>query len=126
MAGIPKNQKSLDIQAYAKPIERKFENNSVALPTDCEEAFYENQSKSVDNYNEILKAFENSNISTCNLNQKQRSENEKYPDYYGGAYIDEKTGGLVVLVKKDFYTGKVPKNAVKWAFFGTVWCSGGV
>lgn len=24
--------------------------------------------------------------------------------------------------KKDFYTGKVPKNAVKWAFFGSIWC----
>ena len=28
--------------------------------------------------------------------------------------------------KKDFYTGKVPKNAVKWAFFGTFWCLCGV
>lgn len=28
--------------------------------------------------------------------------------------------------KKDFYTAKVPKNAVKWAFFGTFWCLGGV
>ena len=28
--------------------------------------------------------------------------------------------------KKDFYTAKVPKNAVKWAFFGTFWCVGGV
>ena len=28
--------------------------------------------------------------------------------------------------KKDFYTGKVPKNAVKWAFFGSIWCLGGV
>lgn len=28
--------------------------------------------------------------------------------------------------KKDFYTGKVPKNAVIWAFFGTFWCLGGV
>lgn len=32
----------------------------------------------------------------------------------------------VYFEKKDFYTGKVPKNAVKWAFFGTVWCLGGV
>ena len=31
-----------------------------------------------------------------------------------------------VFEKKDFYTGKVPKNAVKWAFFGSVWCLGGV
>ncbi len=30
------------------------------------------------------------------------------------------------LEKKDFYTGKVPKNAVKWTFFGTFWCLGGV
>jgi hypothetical protein len=28
--------------------------------------------------------------------------------------------------KKDFYTGKVPKNAVKRAFFGTFWCLGDV
>ena len=28
--------------------------------------------------------------------------------------------------KKDFYTGKVPKNAVKWAFFRTLWCLVGV
>ena len=32
----------------------------------------------------------------------------------------------VYFEKKDFYTGKVPKNAVKSAFFGTVWCLGGV
>ena len=31
-----------------------------------------------------------------------------------------------VIERKDFYTGKVPKNAVKWAFFGTFWCLGGV
>jgi hypothetical protein len=30
------------------------------------------------------------------------------------------------LLKKDFYTAKVPKNAVKWEFFGSVWCLGGV
>ena len=28
--------------------------------------------------------------------------------------------------KKDFYTGKVPKNAVKSAVFGNYWCLGGV
>ncbi len=32
----------------------------------------------------------------------------------------------ILIKKKDFYTGKVPKNAVKSAFFGTVWCLGGV
>ena len=35
-------------------------------------------------------------------------------------------GVEVYFEKKDFYTGKVPKNAVKWAFFGTFWCLGGV
>ena len=35
-------------------------------------------------------------------------------------------GIKVFFEKKDFYTGKVPKNAVKWAFFGTFWCLGGV
>ena len=35
-------------------------------------------------------------------------------------------GVSVQFEKKDFYTGKVPKNAVKSAFFRTVWCLGGV
>ena len=35
-------------------------------------------------------------------------------------------GVEVYFEKKDFYTGKIPKNAVKSAFFGTVWCLGGV
>lgn len=101
LAGLPRSQKFSDSQVYAKPIEWKFENDLIALPTDYEEAFYENQSESVDTYNEILRAFENSNSGTHSLNQKQQSENNKYPDYYGGAYIDEETGGLVVLVKKE-------------------------
>jgi len=32
----------------------------------------------------------------------------------------------MLLDKKGFYTGEVPRNAVKWAFFGTFWCLGGV
>ena len=32
----------------------------------------------------------------------------------------------IYFEKKDFYTGKVPKNAVKWVFLGTFWCLGGV
>lgn len=32
----------------------------------------------------------------------------------------------VYFEKKDFYTAKFPKNAVKWAFFGSIWCLGGV
>lgn len=32
----------------------------------------------------------------------------------------------VYFEKKDFYTGKVPKNAVKSAVFGNYWCLGGV
>lgn len=32
----------------------------------------------------------------------------------------------IYFEKKDFYTGKVPKNAAKWAFFGSIWCLSGV
>lgn len=85
IAGIPKNQKFSDTQVYAKPMEQKFENNLIVFPTDREESYYKNQSESVDNYNEILKAFKDSNTNICNLNQKQRIKNEKYPDYYGGS-----------------------------------------
>lgn len=35
-------------------------------------------------------------------------------------------GVEVYFEKKDFYTGKIPKNAVKWAFFERIWCLGGV
>ena len=35
-------------------------------------------------------------------------------------------GIAVFFEKKEFYTVKVPKNAVEWAFFGSVWCLGGV
>ena len=35
-------------------------------------------------------------------------------------------GIYIFFEKKDFYTGKVPKNAEKWAFFGTFWCLVGV
>ncbi len=28
----------------------------------------------------------------------------------------------ILFEKKDFYTGKVSKNAVKWEFFGNSWC----
>ncbi len=35
-------------------------------------------------------------------------------------------GVEIYFEKKDFYTGKVPKNAVKQAFLGTFWCLGGV
>lgn len=35
-------------------------------------------------------------------------------------------GIAVIFEKKGFYTEKVPKNAIKWAFFGTFWCLGGV
>jgi len=32
----------------------------------------------------------------------------------------------IFFEKKDFYTAKVPKNAVEWAFFGSIWCLVGV
>ena len=32
----------------------------------------------------------------------------------------------IICEKKDFYTAKAPKNTVKWVFFGTFWCLGGV
>lgn len=67
------------------------------------------------------------------------SYNGVYRDYCNGnkfqvfedAAIDSICRAINVKIKefiekKDFYTGKVPKNAVKSAFFGTFRCLGGV
>ncbi|MCI9151081.1 MAG: AAA family ATPase [Lachnospiraceae bacterium] len=43
---------------------------------------------------------------------------------FGHRYF--KYTAYVNFEKKDFYTGKVPKNAVKRAFFGTFCCLGDV
>lgn len=56
------------------------------------EEFYSNQNESIKIYNQLLEGFavDSATFST--------DSHLPYPDYYGGAYIDEKTGQLVVLV----------------------------
>ncbi len=57
--------------------------------------FYITQNESVKVYNEMLEAFSRESNQTYSLSSKNTGQN--YPEYYGGAYIDEK-GELVVLV----------------------------
>ena len=57
------------------------------------------------------------------IGQPVCEEHGGFPDH--GKKLKEK-GIKVYFEKKDFYTGKVPKNAVIWAFFGTFWCLDGV
>jgi len=54
-----------------------------------DEQFYETQGESVRIYTQMLEEFQTESAS---------SDQEVYPDYYGGAYIDQKTGGLVILI----------------------------
>lgn len=113
MISIGKNTSSSpEIQVYAKPLEQILENQAIPAPTDREEAFYENQAESVDNYNEMLEAFEGSGSGLSAFNEGQSSEEKEYPDYYGGAYIDEETGGLVVLVKEAVVDLKSAKTEI--------------
>lgn len=66
------------------------------------EAFLENQAESVKAYNELLLKFtcidESEQTVTELAAAKINDEKEIYPDYYGGAYVDEKTGELIVLL----------------------------
>lgn len=57
--------------------------------------FYITQTESVRIYNEMLEAFSEENSTVYSL--MSETTEETYPEYYGGAYIDEK-GELVVLV----------------------------
>ncbi len=56
-----------------------------------DEQFYETQRESVKIYNQMIEGFQTESAS---------SDHEVYPDYYGGAYIDQETGGLVILIKE--------------------------
>lgn len=55
------------------------------------EKYYNNQKESIDVYNKILNSFSE------NINTFEVGKQKNYPDYYGGSYIDEETGGLVIL-----------------------------
>lgn len=100
LAGISKNEdSSAKTHVYAKPPEQAEQGHMVLTPTDREQEFFDNQSDSVDSYNKMLDSFDSSSSSPFSLNQSRIAGERKYPDYYGGAYIDDETGGLVVLVK---------------------------
>ena len=57
--------------------------------------FYITQNESVKVYNEMLEAFSRESNQTYSLSSKNTGQN--YPEYYGGAFVDD-NGELVVLV----------------------------
>jgi hypothetical protein len=57
-----------------------------------DEEFYINQNESIRIYNQLLEGFATDSATFSADSQMP------YPDYYGGAYIDDETGQLVVLV----------------------------
>ena len=70
--------------------------------------FYVNQSNSIETYNELLTAMraEANSYSPSSLSSTSTAT---YPDYYGGAYIDEQTGQLTVLLTE---TGAVVEDEI--------------
>lgn len=69
-----------------------FEAESIVSAASVNEEFYATQAESIRAYNLLLNGYAEKEISTRTANN-----NVGYPDYYGGAYIDE-IGELVVLV----------------------------
>lgn len=57
-----------------------------------DEGFYINQNESIRIYNQLLDGFATDSATFSADSQMP------YPDYYGGAYVDDETGQLVVLV----------------------------
>lgn len=92
-------------QVYARPVEEVLANRDLPAPTDHEEEFYRTQADSVEIYNCLLEEFmdsESTSYAAMRAGGSGIPETEaEYPDYYGGVYIDQNTGGLVVLVKEE-------------------------
>lgn len=59
--------------------------------------FYINQAESIQAYNRLLEGFTAVQAAPAGLSLQIIPQ--EHPDYYGGAYIDEATGELVVLMK---------------------------
>ena len=83
------------------------------LPDGKTEEFYQNQTKSIIQYNQLLNSLkpESQNYSDHNKSiawsrntpvSKSNSSNQIYDDCYGGAYIDD-NGNLVVLLTDNTY-----------------------
>lgn len=65
---------------------------SIPVPTDRSEDFYVTQAESIYIYNDLLNSFNTERTSISNT----QTEKQEYPDYFGGAYINQETGGLVI------------------------------
>ena len=81
--------------------------NQPPFPGAKSNAFYAAQKQSILLYNDILNSF-NKQLSTSRTDAS--TDVQKYPDYYGGAYIDD-DGSLVVLVT-DLVAGRTKMNNI--------------
>lgn len=66
--------------------------DDIPMPTEHSNAFYVAQSQSIETYNALLNAFQGE-ARAYSIGEEVTAE---YPDYYGGAYIND-SGELVVL-----------------------------
>ena len=74
----------------------QYKPGGIPAPADHDEAFFINQTESIEQYNRLLDGFKKASAHT--LRARASAEEPTYADYYGGAYIDDDTGKLVVLI----------------------------
>lgn len=72
----------------------------IPAPKDHSEAFYRKQAESVSAYRKMLEGFSMQPAAFA-FSEEEETCTDIYPDYYGGSYIEEETGKLVVLIKGD-------------------------
>lgn len=70
--------------------------NEIPIPTDHSMEYFQTQSESILAYNRLLDGFEEKNALLA-TRSNATAEEQKYADYYGGAYIND-DGELVVLM----------------------------
>lgn len=74
----------------------------IPAPKDHSEAFYRKQAESVSAYRQMLEGFAMQPAAFALSEEAETVQDQDvYPDYYGGSYIEEETGKLVVLIKGD-------------------------
>ena len=75
--------------------------SSMMVPMDYSSEFYQTQTQSVKAYNEILDGFSGEAVASDfarGNTQEVCDDIVCYPEYYGGAYIEDGTGKLIVLL----------------------------
>ena len=66
--------------------------DAMPIPSGHSNEFFVTQAESIEIYNQLLDSFKATNYSDIG------ETNLIYPDYYGGAYINNETGELIIKI----------------------------